>query len=78
MTPVMAVRMRTVQISTILRVCLAPVLDDLPFVGGISLSLMAQPFIDFDLRHGSFASWLAWAAPCAGCTDPASLASQRS
>ena len=50
MTPVMAVRMRTVQISTIMRVSLAPVLDDLPFVGGIALSLMAQPFIDFDLR----------------------------
>ncbi len=55
MTPVMAVRMRQVQISAIMRVSLSPVLDDLPFIGGISLSLMAQPYIDFDLRH--------WAAP---------------
>lgn len=52
MTPVMAVRMRQVQISAILRVSLSPVLDDLPFIGGISLSLMAQPCIDFDLRQG--------------------------
>ncbi|CAL8462063.1 g1594 [Coccomyxa elongata] len=50
MTPVMAVRMRQVQISAIMRVSLSPVLDDLPFIGGISLSLMAQPYIDFDLR----------------------------
>lgn len=53
MTPVMAVRMRQVQISAIMRVSLSPVLDDLPFIGGISLSLMAQPYIDFDLRRGS-------------------------
>lgn len=51
MTPVMAVRMRQVQISAIMRVSLSPVLDDLPFIGGISLSLMSQPYIDFDLRY---------------------------
>ncbi|CAK0771570.1 hypothetical protein CVIRNUC_003873 [Coccomyxa viridis] len=50
MTPVMAVRVRTVQMSAILRVNLSPVLDDLPFIGGIALSFMTQPYLDFDLR----------------------------
>ena len=51
MTPVMAVRVRTVQMSAILRVNLSPVLDDLPFIGGIALSFMTQPYLDFDLRY---------------------------
>lgn len=70
MTPVMAVRVRTVQMSAIMRVSLSPVLDDLPFIGGIALSFMTQPYLDFDLR---FAAGLldatcqaAWGAAC-GC-----------
>jgi Ca2+-dependent lipid-binding protein len=50
MTPVMAVRVRTVQMSAIMRVSLSPVLDDLPFIGGVALSFMTQPYLDFDLR----------------------------
>lgn len=51
MTPVMAVRVRTVQMSAVLRVTLSPVLDDLPFIGGVALSFMTQPYLDFDLRY---------------------------
>ena len=51
MTPVMAVRVRTVQMSAVLRVSLSPVLDDLPFIGGVALSFMTQPYLDFDLRY---------------------------
>ena len=50
MTPVMAVRVRTVQMSAVLRVTMSPVLDDLPFIGGVALSFMTQPYLDFDLR----------------------------
>lgn len=42
-----------IQISAILRVSLAPVLPDLPFVGAVSLSLMTPPYLDFDLRRGT-------------------------
>ena len=51
MTPVMAVRVRTVQMSAVLRVSLSPVLDDLPFIGGVALSFMTPPYLDFDLRY---------------------------
>ena len=70
MTPVMAVRVRTVQMSAIMRVSLSPVLDDLPFIGGIALSFMTQPYLDFDLRcaadllNATFQA--AWGAAC-GC-----------
>ncbi|CAL5228044.1 g11108 [Coccomyxa viridis] len=50
MTPVMAVRVRTVQMSAVLRVTMSPVLDDLPFIGGVALSFITQPYLDFDLR----------------------------
>ena len=33
-----------------MRVSLAPVLQDLPFVGAISLSILNEPYLDFDLR----------------------------
>ncbi len=49
-TPTMTCRVRMIQVSAILRVSLAPVLPDLPFVGAVSLSLMTPPYLDFDLR----------------------------
>ena len=49
-TPTMTCPVRMIQISAILRVSLAPVLPDLPFVGAVSLSLMTPPYLDFDLR----------------------------
>lgn len=64
MTPVMAVRVRTVQMSAIMRVSLSPVLDDLPFIGGVALSFMTQPYLDFDLRC---AAGLPDAILCAAC-----------
>ena len=33
-----------------IRVSLAPVLPDLPFIGGIGLSILNEPYLDFDLR----------------------------
>lgn len=51
MTPVMNAQLHTVQIACVLRVSLAPVLDDLPFVGAVGLSILDQPYLDFDLRH---------------------------
>ncbi|KAK9806549.1 hypothetical protein WJX73_010111 [Symbiochloris irregularis] len=50
MTPVMNAQLHTVQIACVLRVSLAPVLDDLPFIGGVGLSILDQPYLDFDLR----------------------------
>ena len=50
-TPTMTCRVRMIQVSAILRVSLAPVLPDLPFVGAVSLSLMTPPYLDFDLRR---------------------------
>ena len=52
-TPTMTCQVRMIQISAILRVSLAPVLPDLPFVGAVSLSLMTPPYLDFDLRRGT-------------------------
>ena len=52
MTPVMNAQLHTFQIACVLRVSLAPVLDDLPFIGGIGLSILDQPYLDFDLRSG--------------------------
>ena len=39
-----------VQVACAMRVSLAPVLSDLPFIGGISLSILNEPYLDFDLR----------------------------
>ena len=50
MTPVMNAQLHAVHIACVLRVTLAPVLDDLPFVGGVGLSILDQPYLDFDLR----------------------------
>ena len=36
-----------------IRVSLAPVLPDLPFIGGIGLSILNEPYLDFDLRYTS-------------------------
>ena len=52
-TPVMNAQLHAVQIACVLRVTLAPILDDLPFVGAIGLSILDQPYLDFDLRSVS-------------------------
>ena len=46
------------QVACAIRVSLAPVLPDLPFIGGIGLSILNEPYLDFDLRcwHASNAS----------------------
>lgn len=49
-TPVMNAQLHQVQMACVLRVSLAPVLDDLPFVGAVGLSILDQPYLDFDLR----------------------------
>lgn len=50
MTPVMNAQLHAVHIACVLRVTLAPILDDLPFVGAVGLSILDQPYLDFDLR----------------------------
>ena len=59
-TPTMTCRVRMIQVSAILRVSLAPVLPDLPFVGAVSLSLMTPPYLDFDLRCALHYDWPVW------------------
>ena len=39
------------QVACAMRVSLAPVLPDLPFIGSLSLSILNEPYLDFDLRH---------------------------
>ncbi len=74
MTPVMAVRVRTVQMSAVLRVTMSPVLDDLPFIGGVALSFITQPYLDFDLRYIHLTDVLA----LAHCSCAQKLQSMRS
>jgi len=38
------------QVSGMLRVVLSPIEEELPFVTGITLSLLERPYLDFDVR----------------------------
>ncbi|KAL4437443.1 hypothetical protein ABPG75_004582 [Micractinium tetrahymenae] len=48
--PGTAVAVRTCQVSGMLRIVLSPIEEELPFVTGITLSLLDRPYLDFDIR----------------------------
>eukprot|EP00884_Botryococcus_braunii_P021715 jgi/Botrbrau1/8227/Bobra.0392s0023.1 len=50
MTPTMTVRISSIQVAVDLRLCLGPVLEDLPLLKGMSVSVLDEPTIDFDVR----------------------------
>lgn len=39
-----------VQVAGMLRVVLSPIEEELPFVTGVTLSLLERPYLDFDVR----------------------------
>ncbi|KAK9843062.1 hypothetical protein WJX74_006435 [Apatococcus lobatus] len=50
MTPEMHIRLQTIQFSGLMRLALEPLLPDLPFIGGCSISFLSMPKLDFDIR----------------------------
>lgn len=38
------------QVAGMLRVVLSPIEEELPFVTGVTLSLLERPYLDFDVR----------------------------
>lgn len=51
MTPEMHIRLQTIQFSGLMRLALEPLLPDLPFIGGCSISFLSMPELDFDIRY---------------------------
>jgi hypothetical protein len=43
------------QVKGLLRVELSPVLDELPFLAGCSVTLLSRPELDFDIRQAGAA-----------------------
>ncbi|KAK9865054.1 hypothetical protein WJX84_012217 [Apatococcus fuscideae] len=50
LTPVVPIRIQTVQLKGLMRLALEPLLPDLPFIGGCSVSFLKMPDFDFDLK----------------------------
>eukprot|EP00208_Stichococcus_sp_RCC1054_P005462 CAMPEP_0206148526 /NCGR_PEP_ID=MMETSP1473-20131121/36862_1 /ASSEMBLY_ACC=CAM_ASM_001109 /TAXON_ID=1461547 /ORGANISM="Stichococcus sp, Strain RCC1054" /LENGTH=511 /DNA_ID=CAMNT_0053545887 /DNA_START=207 /DNA_END=1739 /DNA_ORIENTATION=- len=50
LTPEMHVAFNTLHVAGMLRVTLTPIVQDIPFVGGVSLSWLEMPMVDFDVR----------------------------
>lgn len=50
MTPLMNVSAKIMQFQAIVRLSFSPVLLDLPLVGGLHISFLERPKLDFDIR----------------------------